>query len=129
MDPYDQPTCITDDDDCLRAWGTDRFSDEFYCELAKHEWKLPLETMCRQGGSPGSEDSAEFDRLKLDEPKDGKVTGSVTVSFVEVTAMGCSNMPTRTRRTGKLPFTLDLKTGEVEFERPTLERHYESDEF
>jgi len=129
MDPHDQPTWITVDEDCLQAWNTPEFRGEFIAELARHEWKLPLQPLCRKDGWPDPEDWAEFDDLKFDELKDGKATGSVNVYFIEVSPTGCRDMPDTTRRSGRLHFTLDLETGGVEFERPSIQRHYEPDEF
>jgi len=129
MNPYDKPSYLTVKK-CLKYWGTENFDDEFLSELSENESKLPLENMCRNGGSPSVEDNAELEDLKIGEESNGVVKGSFHVSFTEESPTGCRDMQWKNPVSGKIEFSLDLETGEIEFEPPQLDkRQYEPDEF
>jgi hypothetical protein len=128
MDPFDMPSTTTVVN-CLDHWGTDSFADAFLTELTENENDLPLQSMCISGGHPSSDDWAELDDLQLDEEKDGSVTGSFAISFTEASPTGCRDMTWTDKRNGKITFTLNLETGEVEFDEPMLRREYDPEEF
>lgn len=115
--------------DCLDHWGTDNFPDAFLAELLENENHLPLQNMCISGGSPSSDDCAYLDDLRLEEEKDGLVTGRFTVSFTEASPTGCRDKIWTDKRNGKIRFKLNLETGEVEFDEPMPRREYDREEF
>lgn len=115
---------------CLPYWGTDKFDDEFLSELSANEHKLPLEKLCQNGGYPSVDEYAELECLEIGEELDGVVKGSFHVSFTEESPTGCRDMPWRNSASGKIDFSLELETGEIEFEPPLpAKREYDPEEF
>lgn len=128
MDPFDMPATTTVGE-CLEHWGTDKFEDLFLTELSENEDDLPLQDMCISGGHPSSEDWATLDDLQLTGESEGTVTGSFAVSFTEASPTGCRDITWTDRRHGRISFSLNLESGEVEFEEPMPKREYEPEEF
>jgi hypothetical protein len=57
------------------------------------------------------------------------VKGHFHVSFMEESPTGCRDKTWRDRISGRIDFRLNLVDGNVTFEPPTTERHYEQNEF
>ncbi len=129
MNPYEEPSHTTISEQCRKLWGTPVFKDAFVAEMLENESDLPLEDMCQSGGYPSSDDNAECEDLKIDAGANGIVKGHFHVSFIEESPTGCRDRTWRDRISGRIDFRLNLGDGTVTFEPPTIERHYEPDEF
>ena len=129
MNPYEEPSRTSISEACLALWGTPNFGAEFLSEMMKHESDLPLADMCQSGGSPSIDDNAECELLEIDGEAGGMVKGHFHVSFIEESPTRCRDRTWHDRQSGRIDFKLSLKDREVTFEPPTIERHYEPDEF
>jgi hypothetical protein len=114
---------------CLKHFGTQQFEEELFDELQTVSNELPLENYCEQGGSPAWDEDVEIEDLQLKNSNSTPVTGSFHISFTESYYRGCPDIDFKERYSGRMEFSLDVESGNIEFLNPVIRRVYEEDEF
>ena len=125
MDPDDFPTTIALTR-CRLKRTQETFAAELADELGEHQYSLPLDRFCTNGGGG---DDVEIGDIEIDEFTKTNATGSINFTFVESYHSGCRDIDWHESHRATLEFSFDRKTGEIELSGGTSERTYEPDEF
>jgi len=118
MDPYDQPSQTTITPKCLRKWGKASFKESFLDEMESSQDDLPLYEMCGDDRASTGDSWARCENLQFSNKTPPILEGCFEVKFTALKGTGCRDLFIPFDVAGKLYFKLDLRTGEVTFERP-----------
>lgn len=115
-------------EDCLEFIGKQEFEQMFFSEL-ELSCEIDVSDFCENGGWAKS-DYLRFCSLQIINAGIDDIAGCFNISFTESTGDSCSHRAGEKRRTCRVEFNLDRKSGSIVI-RPTEweQRDYEPEEF